>query len=286
MSVDHLIVGLTINYRDAMRTSRCIESLLHDGAHAVVVWDNSEDVCASATELDGNWRDDPRVVICVSSRNLGFAAGANRGISAIQQRWNQAWIMLINNDAEINTGALSELADALIRQPRAVIAFPAINHGGKGQGWTYYQRYFALNRRDRRMPGSFPYPSGAALLIAPQRPGYTTFDEDFFMYGEDVMLGWQLGSKRMAYVPNALVRHEGSASSRIGSIFYETHVVAAHWRLARKLSRSRLDQFVLLACRCTSLPVRATVRAFRSRSTIPLRALFVGWRMARSKLSR
>jgi GT2 family glycosyltransferase len=97
--MDRLIVGLTLNYRDAERTSRCIASLLADGAAAVLVWDNSEDDGVSARELDQRWAREPRVIVELSARNLGFAAGVNRGIEAILARWPQAWVMLLNNDA-------------------------------------------------------------------------------------------------------------------------------------------------------------------------------------------
>ncbi|MGQ9485101.1 MAG: glycosyltransferase [Desulfosoma sp.] len=112
------IIGLTLNYRDANRTSRCVASLLADGATAVLVWDNSEDGSVSAEELHRRWAHDPRVVVQVSERNLGFAAGVNRGIEAILARWRQAWVMLINNDAVLYRGALSALTGALGGCPR------------------------------------------------------------------------------------------------------------------------------------------------------------------------
>jgi GT2 family glycosyltransferase len=281
--MDRLIVGLTLNYRDAERTSRCITSLLADGAAAVLVWDNSEDDGVSARELDQRWAREARVIVEASPRNLGFAAGVNRGIEVILARWPQAWVMLLNNDAVLQRGALVTLASALNDQPRAVIAYPRVDHGGQVIGTVYYQRWFALLRFDRPWPGSFPYPSGSALLIAPERIELPLFDEDFFMYGEDVMLGWRLGAARMVHVPQVLVRHEGSASSRNGSVFYELHVAAGHWRLAHKLANNPADAALLFAGRCISLSARALIRAVRSRSLIPVLAFFKGLRLARQR---
>lgn len=275
------LIGLTLNYRDAERTSRCIASLLADGAAGVLVWDNSEDHGVSARELRQRWASESRVVVEVSARNLGFAAGVNRGIEAILVRWPQAWVMLLNNDAVLQPGALFALASALNDQIRAVIAYPRVDHGGQVIGTVYYQRWFALLRFDRPWPGSFPYPSGSALLIAPERIELPLFDEDFFMYGEDVMLGWRLGAARMVHMPAVLVWHEGSASSRNGSVFYERFTAAGHWLLARKLARSSLEHATLLAGRVLGLGARAAVRALRSRSLVPLSALLEGWRIAR-----
>ena len=44
------IIGLTLNFRDANRTRRCVESLLSNGAEHVVVWDNSDDACGLAPD--------------------------------------------------------------------------------------------------------------------------------------------------------------------------------------------------------------------------------------------
>lgn len=279
----HPNIGLTLNYRDANRTSRCIASLLADGADAVLVWDNSEDNSASAQALRQEWADEPRVLIEVSARNLGFSAGVNRGIDAILSRWPGAWALLINNDALVHRGALTALTTALRVKPQAVIAYPRVDHGGKVLGTVFYQRFFALLRFDRPWHGSFPYPSGSILLIAPERIDLPLFDEDFFMYGEDVMLGWRLGEERMVHVPQVLAWHEGSVSSRNGSWFYETHLVAGHWRLAAKLARTPLEHGLLLVGRALSLPARAIVRSLRSRSLLPLRACIEGWRMARKQ---
>lgn len=276
------VIGLTLNYRDAERTSRCVASLLADGADAVLIWDNSEDGGASAQALLQHWQNEPRVVIEVSANNLGFANGVNRAIASIVDRWPGAWVMLINNDALIYHGALQTLVQALSDNPKAVVAYPRVDHGGNISGTVYYQRYFALLQfKGRPWMGSFAYPSGSALMIAPERIAPPLFDEDFFMYGEDVMLGWRLGVQRMIHVPQILVWHEGSASSHNGSVFYEDRVVAGHWLLARKLSRNRVDYILLLVARLFSLAARALIRAMRGRSLVPIHALWQGWHLSR-----
>lgn len=280
------LIGLILNYRDAERTHRCVTSVLADGAAGVVIWDNSEDGGVSAEALRLRWQADPRVAIELSTHNLGFAAGVNRGIDTILERWPKAWVMLINNDAVLSTGALQALSQALLSHPEAVIAYPRVDHNGKVIGTIYYQRHFAILSFGRPWPGSFPFPSGCALLIAPERVSMPLFDEDFFMYGEDAMLGWRLGAKRMVHVPQVLVHHEGNASSRNGSAFYEQQIAAGHWRLAKKLARTRAEVFLLLGCRFISLSARALWRALRFRNFIPLRALIQGWRQALAQEKR
>lgn len=273
------VIGLTLHYRHAALTDRCVRSLLADGADAVLIWDNTGDGGTSAEGIR-MCRDQPdRVVLQISPANLGFAAGVNRGIAAILARWPQAWVFLLNNDAEVLPGAIDKLRQALEAEPAAVISFPLIDQGGRTSGATYYQRHTGI-LSSRALPASVMHPSGCALLIAPERIDLPLFDEDFFMYGEDVMLGARLGPQRMVHVPEILVRHAGNAGSGQGSTFYEERMVAAHWLLARKLAKNPLEFGLFLLGRALSLPARALLRAVRHRSLVPLSALWQGWRLA------
>jgi N-acetylglucosaminyl-diphospho-decaprenol L-rhamnosyltransferase len=265
------IIGLTLNYRDAQRTRRCVESLLADGAAQVFVWDNSADDGSTAATLRQAFAHEPRVHIALSRENLGFAAGVNRGISCIRTHHPCAWVCLLNNDATILPGGLAALGDALNAHPDAILAYPDIDHNGRVLGTIWYQRWLALITF-KPLPGSFPYPSGCALLFAPERWPEPLLDEDFFMYGEDAYLGWvHRGSKRLLYVPGAWVWHEGSASSGMGSTFYEGRLVAGHWLLAGKLASNRFDFSFLCVGRIFAMGLRAAVRSWRFRSVIPIK---------------
>lgn len=280
MTQSRAIIGLTLNYRDATRTAICVHSLLGEGATHVLVWDNSEDSGSSGQALQAALADEPRVTLEVSPFNLGFAAGVNRGMEWIRRHFPGAWVLLLNNDARLLPGAVAALSAALKQYPQAKLAYPNIDHGGAVKGTVYYQRWFGL-LSTRPMPGSFAYPSGCALLLAPERFDRPVFDEDFFMYGEDWLLGWNLRVPPVAmiHVAQTFVYHEGSASSGIGSSFYETRLVASHLMLARKLAHSSAEYGALVLGRVLMLSTRAIVRAQRYRSTIPLRALAAGWRL-------
>jgi GT2 family glycosyltransferase len=273
------VIGLTLNYREATRTTACITSLLAEDVCAVLVWDNSEDNGVSARELSARWSGEPRVHIRSSPCNLGFAAGANQGLREIAQCWPGAWTLLINNDAILLRGSLTALHELLLANDKGIIAHPIIDHCGRSIGTAYYQRHLGLITTSR-LPAAIAYASGCAMLIATERAKQPLFDEDFFMYGEDILLGSQLGEAHMLHLPQTGVRHEGSASSGMGSAFYESRMVAAHWLLARKLAVGPADRAVLLWGRVLSLSARALVRAVRYRSTRPLWALWAGERLA------
>jgi N-acetylglucosaminyl-diphospho-decaprenol L-rhamnosyltransferase len=276
------IVGLILHYRDAVRTSTCLRSLISDGVAHVLVWDNSEDGGVSIGELKRLMCGERRYQTSEAGHNLGFAAGVNRGLEVLSGQFPGSSVLLINNDAILLPGALGAFREVLDSNPSAVILYPNIDHGGWVRGTVFYHRLTGLIT-DRYLPGSFPYASGCCLLINLAKSGALLFDEDFFMYGEDIALGARLSrcDGAMVHVQKLLVQHEGSASSQMGSLFYETRVVAAQLILASKLSKGRLDRFLVMVLHGIWLCMRSLTRSLRFRSQAPLRALREGKRIAK-----
>lgn len=274
------VVGLVLEYRKPELTRLAVEALLGDGCSGVVVWDNSDDQGASLRVLQQAFALESRVRLLPSQSNLGFAGGVQQGMQAIVRQDPAAWILLVNNDARILPGAVGALRSALLQQPEAVLAFPRVRHAGRTTGPLYYHRRLALVLF-QAAPGAFAYPSGSVLLIAPERLSGPLLDEEFFMYGEDVELGWRLRRPgAMVHVPLLLAEHLGSQGSGGGSLLYETWLVRSHWMLARKLALSRGDRTLNLLGRALSLPLRAALRALRYRSLTPLLGFVQGSRSA------
>jgi N-acetylglucosaminyl-diphospho-decaprenol L-rhamnosyltransferase len=147
--------------------------------------------------------------------------------------------------------------------------------GESASSVLWYHRLFALVLR-RPCLGAFPYLSGACLLVPMPLAMDGLFDPDFFMYGEDVELSWRMTLSGVPLVAaDVLCDHAGSASARIGSLFYEYHVARGHLLLARKLARNQLECWLFLIGRAISLPLRATLRCLRLKSSIPWRALLL-----------
>lgn len=276
------LVGLILNYCDAGRSLRCIRSLLGNGLEHVLVWDNSEDGGQSVKALLALLGPEKRVSVASEGGNLGFAAGVNRGLGWIRDRFPNAWVLLINNDAELRPDAAQKLIVALEAAPSAVIAYPQIDQGGRVIGTGFYQRRLGLIVFDRKHDADvwIAHASGCCQLLDPRRLQGPWFDESFFMYGEDVEFGARLGEAGMAFVRETLVTHEGSASSGLGSLFYETRMVLAHLLLVAKLAHSSYERFLCYGGRLLTLPLRAIVRAIRYRSMVPLKALGEGLRLA------
>lgn len=278
MSVDATpVVGLTLHFRTPVQTLSCLHSLHAEGIRHAVVVDNSEDGGKSLATMQAHLSQlkasGLKIEVVTSERNLGFAQGVNAGLTrAVATRASS--VLLINSDARLERGALAALVQGL---SNAQVSIPLVRPrpGAPAASlFGHYQRMFALVLR-KHQPGCLSYPSGCCLLLRAETAVSPLFDQDFFFYGEDVMLGCNLRARGVDVVecPSAVILHAGSGSAQNGSLFYEYHLNRGHWLLARKLAENRFEMVVFLAARCVTLPLRATVRSMQFRSWVAWKGL-------------
>ena len=199
---------------------RCIKCLERQSVplQRVIIVDNSEEAGLKTTDLGNAGVLDP-------SGNIGFAAGNNLGITNA----NSEFVALLNPDAFPEPDWLDSLLRAADANPQCA-AFGSVQLLDENQeildgiGDSYHPS--GVFRREghgrRRAEYSELHPceifspcAAAALYRRDALEAVGGFDEDFFCYGEDVDLGFRLrlaGWKSML-VPDAIVRHVGSASS-------------------------------------------------------------------------
>ncbi|UPG84811.1 glycosyltransferase family 2 protein [Luteibacter aegosomatis] len=279
------VAAITLEYRGPLRTIACVVSLLAEGVSRVMIFDNSDDDGASAGTLRTAFDGDARVRIVGGNRNLGFAAGVNEAIALLRDEGWKGRVLLVNNDAVVEAGALGALGRALDNHPDVAMVYPRIFQGGKFQSLVRYHP--ATGRLSQgSLQGGMPYASGCCLLLAVAEVKADLFDETFFMYGEDVELSARLRreGRRVMQVLDAVVVHEGSGGSGFNTLFYETHTVAAHVILAWRLAETPARLVLHVSGRLVFLPLRAMLRAMRYRSWIPLRGLVDGVRIGRAAL--
>jgi N-acetylglucosaminyl-diphospho-decaprenol L-rhamnosyltransferase len=267
--------ALTLNYRKRALTAACVRSLLSEGCERILVWDNSEDGGQDAEWLSAAFAGNSWVEIVCSPRNLGFAAGVNAGLSHLIAFSPAERVLLINNDATLEPGALDAMNAAMDGPTRPALVAPRVLHNGVEQGWMYYHRWLGLILGGA-WPGTFPYLSGCCLLIDIEQIDLPLLDEDFFMYGEDVELSYRLGrqGKTQVFEASALIRHVGSAGSGSGTFFYEKQIVSCHFLLAKKLFVSGAQIQVARGLRWGALTARAAWRSLKLRSWIPFVVLY------------
>jgi GT2 family glycosyltransferase len=212
----------------------CLEHLLMQTFRdfEVILVDNGSEDCAS----DGLQEKYPSLDLHIHrlSSNRGFAAANNIGASLARGQW----LALLNADAFSNPDWLEQLLKASEEKPefsffasRQLQANqPELLDGAgdayhvSGLAWRRYFGYpadqFGLMSRE-----VFSACAAAALYSREAFLRVGGFDEDFFSYYEDVDLSFRLRLRgfRCLYVPNAIVKHVGSASTGARSDFSLYH---------------------------------------------------------------
>lgn len=263
------VTGLVLHFRTPEKTLVCLKAMQQEGITQVVLVDNSEDNGESVASMqialiqlreDGFFTD-----ILSQNKNLGFATGVSYGLKYIGSHY-PSHVLLINSDARLEQGALNKLQQALDNSD-LVAPHIAQQEEKVSSPFYYYDRLFALITTQ---PKFFPvkYPSGCCLLIHKNLIKSSIFEELFFFYGEDIMLGYSALKKdlHISECPNAHIIHATSSSAKNGSLFYEYHINRAHWLLANTLADTPLQRFIFTLARCFILPIRATLRSIRFRS--------------------
>ena len=248
-------VVVNFNARDHLVT--CLPSLRADGITSVVVVDNdSKDGSAEAVTAA-----DPDALFVAAGANLGYGTAANLGVAKV----DAPYVLILNPDVVVEPGTVNALIAALEADPRLAIVGPRIEepdgslypsarkfpdlkvaagHAFFGyvaprNRWTRAYKRLDANYADA---GEVDWVSGSCFLA--RRTAYEAvggFDEDFFMYAEDVDLCWRLWQAgwRVAYDPAGRVVHKGGVSTDLAPyrMILEHH--RSLWRFARKSSHGR-----------------------------------------------
>ena len=175
----------------------------------------------------------PQVHLVENRENVGFARANNQAM----QRCTGKYILLLNPDTLIASGALQALVDFLDKHPEAGAAGTRIlNPDGSLQVsshprptlsrelWRlfYLDRLspyaeYPVNKWETNQPQDVDVLMGACLLLRKEVLDQVGFlDEDYFMYSEEVDLCYRIqrAGWRLFWVPRAEVVHFGGQSTK------------------------------------------------------------------------
>ncbi|MBN1363950.1 MAG: glycosyltransferase [Syntrophaceae bacterium] len=272
------VCAIILDYFGSDKTIRCLSSLLDQGLDTVMIVDNSGDQKANIqlrNELSTFSQNSLPFTIhqIVNQQNLGYAKGVNNALRWLENTHPHRYYLLINNDTEATPGMLQKLLTGMHENKRTVLTSPIIDTGLNKMDYLWYHRLTGL-MFSHYVFGTFPYLTGCSLLVDRHIIKDGLFDEDFFMYGEDVELcrRLQLSGWNISCLNQATVRHEGVGSSRQGNFFYEYYVARGHMILAKKLAVHVWETPFLYLGRLLTLSLRSIVRAIRFRSFVPIKA--------------
>ena len=233
------VAVVVVNWNSGQLLRRCLAALTSQTTTAdrIVVVDNasSDDSIAA---IEGRY---PHVAIIRLDRNTGFAAANNHAVSRLN---DVAWIALLNPDAFPNADWLARLLDAAHQHPeyqffasRMLLDEDASRLDGTGDTYhvsgAHWRRSHGqkANGRDVKQEEVFSPCAAAAIYRRDTFLDADGFDESYFCYSEDVDLGFRLclTGHRCLYVPEAVVRHVGSATT--GGLHSDFSVCYGHRNL-------------------------------------------------------
>ncbi len=156
----------------------------------------------------------PTVRIIKSHKNLGFAGGNNLGVEKAQGNF----IVLLNNDTIVHSGWLQGLMDCVADENVASASSLIKTQGIPDK---YYEKNGSINFLGHNVMRIFDEPTdiffaGGASMIFKKNIIGLPFDNDYFVYAEDVYLG--LRTRFMGYqvkhTNNSMIDHIGNGTSK------------------------------------------------------------------------
>jgi N-acetylglucosaminyl-diphospho-decaprenol L-rhamnosyltransferase len=263
------VAAVVVDYNAGELLGACVRSLLDDGVRQIVVVENGDPQLARHA-LEGL-----TVPLVATGRNLGYGAGANRGIAA---SGDSEYVLVCNADLRVHRGAVRRLVAALDARPDWAIVGPRIV-APDGVEYPSVRRFPSMidaaghallalvqpdNRFSRRYRDSVgdetravDWVSGAcfcARRTALEELG--GFDEAYFMFAEDIDLCWRAHEAGwgVGVEPHAEVTHVHGVSRR----HHPYRMLVAHHRSALRFEARRARGAERLA-----LPAAAAVLGVR-----------------------
>lgn len=283
-SVGPSVAIVTVSYGSATVLQHFLNSvsLASDRPVSLVVADNlAEDLPVASMTADADGR------YLALDRNYGYGGAMNAGVASLPSEIE--WVLISNPDVVLEPGCIDILVAAGRNDPRIGSVGPAIMTDGlvypsaravpslrTGVGHALFANIWLGNpwtrsyRRDteltpvRRDAG---WLSGACVLV--RRSAFEEvggFDDGYFMYFEDVDLGYRLtkAGYRNVYEPASTVLHTGAHSTNERS----EKMIAVHHQSARRFLSQKYSGWALWPVRVTlsaGLAVRSAVVSRRSK---------------------
>lgn len=251
-----LVYVIVLNWNGIEHLAECFSSLYHleySNTRFVLVDNGSRD-----GSIDFVKTHFPGVKIIALQKNIGFAAGNNRGMDfALSQGAN--YVALLNNDTTVHPRWISELVAAAEADPEVGICATKMLYYSNpfiinGVGvvmnklcncWDKYNGRFVDSVR--KAEDILAACGGAFFVRATCLHEAGMFDPCYFIYLEDVDLCIRIRQRgyKILSVPQAIIYHKFSATMKEGSPWKNYLILRNRLRLLLKLLPSDMVRYAL-----------------------------------------
>lgn len=219
-----------VNYNSGNFLSNCVQSLTH----------NKGDIDLDIWIVDNHSNDDsigrtrkifPRINYLINTENIGFTKANNQVLREIKNEY----ILILNPDTKILPGTLSYMMKFMEDNPTVGAATCRVELANGSLDWSSHRgfptplasffyyflgdgRFYHLNDRDMKNIHEVDGITGAFFLTRKSVLNKVgLFDEDYFMYAEDLDLCYRIKKSgyKIMFVPQMKIIHYKGISSGI-----------------------------------------------------------------------
>ncbi len=210
-----LISVILVSYNSCDWFPRCLESLRTQTIFArteILIVDNASTDGSEqkAREITRDWSN---VQVVQTGRNEGFCAN-NRGAEIARGKY----LFIVNPDTWMEPDCLEKLYATAERERAAVVAATILEYEDNsvqaegGTGFDFCGNWVTSTGRER--PKELICPSNFWFISREVYRRVGMLDEEYFMYGEEMDLGWRVWISGERIIPEleARIHHRGAAS--------------------------------------------------------------------------
>lgn len=224
ISLQPKISVIIVNYNGERFLRDCLDSLNSQTFrdYEVILVDN----CSSDGSIEIITREYPHITLIQNTTNVGFAGGSNQGIRIARG----VYILTLNNDTRLTPTFLNNIVRAMEEDPQVGICASKmlLPNGRINSTGLCISRSGAAWNRGMSEPDTGQYNqeqevfgacAGAALYRKTMLDDIGLFDDDFFMYMEDVDLSFRahLAGWKCVYIPSAVLEHHHGGTAGFSS---------------------------------------------------------------------
>ena len=212
---------IIVNWKQYELTKSCLFSLkkINYNDYQIILIDNESNL----KELKVIKNQFDNIITFSNERNLGFTEANNIGIKhAIKNEFE--YVLLINNDTEVEKNFMNPLLDSLEKNKNLGAVQPLIlNFVNRKKVWNaggFLNKFFGysyVNKNKELIKNNIDWITGCCFFIKVEViKKIGLLDESFFAYYEDV--DWSIKIKNtgfdLAFINSSVIYHHGSKSSQ------------------------------------------------------------------------
>ncbi|MDB0022431.1 glycosyltransferase family 2 protein [Flavobacteriaceae bacterium] len=219
MSPNKKLAIIIVNWKQYDLTKKCLISVskVKFENYKIILVDNE----SNEKNLNLLLNDFNKLKVIKNNSNLGFGVANNQAINyALDENYD--YVMLLNNDTEVDHNFISPLINSIEKNSSIGGVQPLImNYNNRDLIWSaggYINKFFGNTTTNKSLGKklNLDWITGCCMLLKTEVIKKTKLlDENFFAYYEDV--DWSLRIKDLGYtlelVDKSLVYHHGSISS-------------------------------------------------------------------------